>query len=83
MKTLVAYFSATGTTKALAEKVAKVTGGDLDSSITEHLVNVIRLAKKADKTLEQCIRDFYTYNKDFNEEQEDYIRDNWNFVTGP
>ena len=29
MKTLVAYFSATGTTKALAEKVAKVTGGDL------------------------------------------------------
>ena len=29
MKTLVAYFSATGTTKALAEKVAKATGGDL------------------------------------------------------
>ncbi len=29
MKTLVAYFSATGTTKALAEKVAAVTGGDL------------------------------------------------------
>lgn len=29
MKTLVAYFSATGTTKALAEKIAKVTGGDL------------------------------------------------------
>ena len=29
MKTLVAYFSATGTTKALAEKIAKATGGDL------------------------------------------------------
>ena len=29
MKTLVAYFSATGTTKALAGKIAKVTGGDL------------------------------------------------------
>lgn len=29
MKTLVAFFSATGTTKALAEKVAAVTGGDL------------------------------------------------------
>lgn len=28
-KVLVAYFSATGHTKALAEKVAKVTGGDL------------------------------------------------------
>ena len=29
MKKLVAYFSATGTTKALAEKIAEVTGGDL------------------------------------------------------
>ena len=29
MKTLVAYFSATGTTKALAGKIAKATGGDL------------------------------------------------------
>ena len=29
MKTLVAYFSATGTTKALAEKLATATGGDL------------------------------------------------------
>ena len=29
MKTLVAFFSATGTTTALAEKVAAVTGGDL------------------------------------------------------
>ncbi len=28
-KTLVAYFSATGTTKGLAEKVAKACGGDL------------------------------------------------------
>ena len=29
MKTLVAYFSATGTTKDLAGKIAKATGGDL------------------------------------------------------
>jgi flavodoxin len=29
MKTLVAYFSATGTTKAIAEKLAKVTGATL------------------------------------------------------
>lgn len=29
MKSLVAYFSATGTTKALAEKLAKVTGADI------------------------------------------------------
>ncbi|MBR5399050.1 MAG: NAD(P)H-dependent oxidoreductase [Bacteroidales bacterium] len=29
MKTLVAYFSATGTTKSLAGKIAKATGGDL------------------------------------------------------
>lgn len=28
-KTLVAYFSATGTTKQVAEKIAKATGGDL------------------------------------------------------
>ena len=29
MKTLVAYFSATGTTESLAKKIAKATGGDL------------------------------------------------------
>lgn len=29
MKTLVAYFSATGTTEKIAQKLAKVTGGDL------------------------------------------------------
>lgn len=56
----------------------KVTGGTLDSDITDHLDNVIRLAKKADKTMEQCIRDFYQYNKDFTKEQEEYIREHWN-----
>ena len=61
----------------------KVTGGKLDQEVMDYLNEVIWRAKRADKTLEQCIRAFYNYNKDFNEEQEDYIRDNWNFVTGP
>ena len=61
----------------------KVTGGKLDQEVMDYLNEVIWRAKRADKTLEQCIRDFYTYNKDFNKEQEGYIRDNWNFVTGP
>ena len=61
----------------------KVTGGKLDPEVRDYLNEVIWRAKRADKSLEQCIRDFYNYNKDFNEEQEDYIRDNWNFVTGP
>ena len=55
----------------------KVTGGELDSTITDHLDEVIRLAKKADKSMEQCIRDFYNYNKDFTKEHEDYIREHW------
>ena len=61
----------------------KATGGELDFIVTDYLNEVIFRAKRADKTLEQCIQDFYRYNKDFNKEQEDYIRDNWNFVTGP
>ena len=61
----------------------KVTGGKLDQEVMDYLNEVIWRAKRADKSLEQCIRDFYNYNKDFNKEQEDYIRDNWNFVTGP
>ena len=56
----------------------KVTGGNLDSDIT--LDEVIHLAKKADKTMEQCIQDFYRYNKDFTPEHEAYIRENWNQV---
>ena len=52
----------------------KATGGELDSTITEHLNEVIFRAKRADKSLEQCIRDFYLYNKDFTWEHEDYIR---------
>ena len=58
----------------------KVTGGYLDSDITYHLDEVIHLAKKADKTMEQCIQDFYRYNKDFTPEHEAYIRENWNQV---
>jgi hypothetical protein len=58
----------------------KVTGGNLDSEITAHLDEVIHLAKKADKTMEQCIQDFYRYNKDFTPEHEAYIRENWNQV---
>ena len=58
----------------------KVTGGNLDSEITAHLDEVIHLAKKADKTMEQCIQDFYRYNKDFTKEHEDYIRAHWNEI---
>ena len=38
------------------------------------------LAKKADKTMEQCIQDFYRYNKDFTPEHEKYIRENWDQI---
>ncbi len=58
----------------------KAAGGTLDSITTEYLNEVIYRAKRADKTLEQCIQDFYRYNKDFNKEQEDYIRDHWNDI---
>ena len=58
----------------------KAVGGKLDSDITAHLDEVIHLAKKADKTMEQCIQDFYRYNKDFTPEHEKYIRENWNQV---
>ena len=61
----------------------KVTGGKLDPEVMDYLNEVIWRAKRADKSLEQCILDFYNYNKDFNKEQEDYIRDNWDFVNGP
>ena len=58
----------------------KATGGKLDSDITDHLDEVIHLAKKADKTMEQCIQDFYRYNKDFTPEHETYIRGRWDQV---
>ncbi len=58
----------------------KVTGGVLDTITTDYLNEVIFRAKRADKTLEQCIQDFYRYNKDFNKEQEDYIRANWDLI---
>jgi hypothetical protein len=58
----------------------KAVGGKLDSDITDHLNEVIHLAKKADKTMEQCIQDFYCYNKDFTPEHEAYIRSRWDQV---
>ena len=58
----------------------RVTGGELDSITTDYLNEVIYRAKRADKSLEQCIQDFYRYNKDFNEEQEAYIRAHWNDI---
>lgn len=66
------------TKKLNLSDLEKVFGGKLDTEVTDHLNEVIRLAKKADKTMEECIRDFYLYNKDFTKEHEDYIRDNWN-----
>lgn len=58
----------------------KATGGELDSITTDYLNEVIYRAKRADKSLEQCIQDFYRYNKDFNMEQEAYIRAHWNSI---
>ena len=58
----------------------KATGGELDSITTDYLNEVIYRAKRADKSLEQCIQDFYRYNKDFNKEQEAYIRAHWNNI---
>ena len=46
------------------EDLGKITGGELDSIIN--------------KTVDQCIQDFYRYNKYFNKEQEEYIRARWN-----
>ena len=61
-------------------ELVKATGGELDSITTEYLNEVIYRAKRADKSLEQCIQDFYRYNKDFNKEQEAYIRAHWNNI---
>ena len=58
----------------------RATGGELDSITTDYLNEVIYRAKIADKSLEQCIQDFYRYNKDFNKEQEAYIRAHWNNI---
>ena len=58
----------------------KATGGELDSEVTDYLDEAILRAKKAGKTLEQFIRDFYLYNKYFNKEQEEYIRAHWNDI---
>lgn len=58
----------------------RATGGELDSITTDYLNEVIYRAKRADKSLEQCSQDFYRYNKDFNKEQEAYIRAHWNNI---
>jgi hypothetical protein len=60
--------------------IEKATGGKLDSEVTDYLNEVIYRAKRADKSLEQCIQDFYRYNKYFNKEQEEYIRAHWNDI---
>ena len=51
--------------------IEKATGGKLDSEVTDYLDEAIFRAKRADKSLEQFIQDFYLYNKDFNKEQEE------------
>ena len=66
--------------KLTLSDLEKATGGTLDSITTEYLNEVIYRAKRADKSLEQCIQDFYRYNKDFNKEQEDYIRAHWDLI---
>ena len=58
----------------------RATGGELDSITTDYLNEVIYRAKRADKSLEQCIQDFYRYNKDFTPEHEAYIRAHWDLV---
>jgi hypothetical protein len=68
------------TKKLNLSDLEKATGGILDSTITEHLDEVIHRAKQADKTMEQCIQDFYRYNKDFTPEHEAYIRAHWDLV---
>ncbi len=68
------------TKKLNLSDLEKATGGELDSIVTEYLDEVIFRAKRADKTLEQCIRDFYLYNKDFTKEQEEYIRAHWDQI---
>lgn len=60
------------------EEMGKITGGELDSVITDYLDEAIQRAKVINKTVDQCIQDFYRYNKYFNKEQEEYIRARWN-----
>ena len=60
--------------------IEKATGGKLDSEVTDYLDEAIFRAKRADKSLEQFIQDFYRYNKYFNKEQEEYIRAHWNDI---
>ena len=61
-------------------ELEKVTGGEFDSTVTEALDEAIYRAKRATKTMEECIRDFYLYNRDFTAEHEKYIRDNWDRI---
>ena len=68
------------TKKLTLSDLEKATGGQLDSSITDHLDEVIHLAKIAGKTMEQCIQDFYRYNGDFTKELEAYIRAHWDLI---
>ena len=45
------------------EEMGKITGGELDSVITDYLDEAIQRAKVINKTVDQCIQDFYRYNK--------------------
>ena len=60
------------------EDLGKITGGELDSVITDYLDEAIQRVKVINKTVDECIQDFYRYNKYFNKEQEEYIRARWN-----
>ncbi len=58
----------------------KVTGGKLESFVTDYLDEVIRRAKKADVSLERCVRDLYQRNEEFDKERENYVRARWNQI---
>ena len=70
----------TGFNKIDDEALSNVTGGKLDPDVMEYLDYVIMRAKQADKTVDQCVADFYKYNGDFTKEHEDYLRSRWDSI---
>ena len=66
--------------KLTLSDMEKVTGGKLESFVTDYLDEVIRRAKKADVSLERCIRDLYQRNEEFDKERENYVRARWNQI---
>ena len=71
----------TGFDKINDKALVKVIGGTLPPDVMEHLEYVIKMAKRADKTVDQCVSDFYKYNGDFTKEHEDYLRSRWDAIT--